>query len=39
MFSNNIEFSIHPDLSDSDIIKPKPAKKLLPDWYKNVCHF
>tara|TARA_Y100001973_G_C5195672_1_gene334078 strand:- start:838 stop:1599 length:762 start_codon:yes stop_codon:yes gene_type:complete len=36
MFSNNIEFSIHPDLSDSDIIKPKPAKKLLPDWYKNV---
>jgi hypothetical protein len=36
MFSNIIEFSIHPDLADNNIIKPKPAKKFLPDWYKKV---
>jgi len=36
MFSNKIEFSIHPDLVEVKEIQPKPAKKFIPEWYKKI---
>ena len=36
MFSNKIEFFIHPDLVEVKEIQPKSAKKFIPEWYKKI---
>jgi hypothetical protein len=36
LFDNLIEFSIHKDLSELEVIKPYPTKKTLPEWFKKI---
>lgn len=36
VFNNIIEFSIHKNLAEMEVIKPYPIKKTLPEWFKKI---